>query len=206
MGQLPELAEPPSCCYLDGETEGRRAYGVGAEQWAGRPGHAAPLCLSQYFPVLPSAPGARAGADAGAPQRCSASCSPTWRAAWLEGTALMESLMMGTLSWPAAATQTAPLSLVRRMVTWGQRLQQPGGRQDMGLGAASLRGGTGLQCPLPCPGAMLMPAGSPGCVVSGGGGMPPLPRLISAILRSPGEPGQSRAERLPCHQATQEER
>lgn len=64
----------------------------------GTPHPRASPSASQCFPVLPSAPGARAGADAGAPQRCSASCSPTWRAAWLEGTALMESPMTGTLS------------------------------------------------------------------------------------------------------------
>uniref|UniRef100_A0A8V0ZRV7 Protein phosphatase 1 regulatory subunit 1B n=1 Tax=Gallus gallus TaxID=9031 RepID=A0A8V0ZRV7_CHICK len=67
-------------------------------------------------------------------------------------------------------------------------------------------GGQGLQCPLPYPGAMLMPDGPPGRVGSGGEACLLCSALISALPSSPREPGQSRAERLPCHQGTQEER
>lgn len=176
LGQLLELAEPPGCCYLDGETEGMRAYGVGAEQWAGGPGHAAPLCLSQYFPVLPSAPGAGAGVDAGAPQRCSASCSPTWRVAWLGGTALTESPMTGTPSWPAPATQTAPSSLVRGMGDMGTKAAAAWGMSGHGAECCQLRGGTGAAVSPAMSWSHADARRSPRPCWLWGGGMPPLLR------------------------------
>jgi len=88
--------------------------GRGAPGYAGSPRLSGAVWLRGETPVLPVLPVPGAGILMPAPpQRCSASCSPTWRAAWPGVTAPTGRPMTGTMSWPAPATPTVPSSPVR---------------------------------------------------------------------------------------------
>lgn len=146
---------------LNGETEARGLCAVG---W-GHPGrldpHVSPGAVWSRgeTPVLP-VPGV--GVLTPAPsQRCSASCSPTWRVAWPGVTAPTGRPMTGSTNWPTPVTPTVPSNLVRgtgllepgrkSVGRWGRSCQSPG---DTGTGMPEPRGcgdvGTGLPEPRGC--------------------------------------------------------
>lgn len=126
---------------LNGETEARGLCGAG---WGHRgalvpPASPSAMWLCGETPMLP-VPGA--GLMLVPPQRCSASCSPTWRAAWPGVTAPTGSPTTGTTSCPAPATPTASSSLVRGTGDGGRGCWSLEGHGDVGKARGD--GGPGM--------------------------------------------------------------
>uniref|UniRef100_A0A8D0FFJ4 Protein phosphatase 1 regulatory subunit 1B n=1 Tax=Strix occidentalis caurina TaxID=311401 RepID=A0A8D0FFJ4_STROC len=141
---------PPS---LKGTTRTGKLRHGGCVGWAGgtrvrqTPPRFSWCCVALWgHPSAPSASSARSRVLTPVPpQRCSASCSPTWRVAWPGVTAPTGRPMTRSTSWPTPVTPTVPSSLVRgtgdgaagAWGTWGQDCWSLG---DTGMGLLESRG------------------------------------------------------------------